>query len=341
MTYRIDLTDGRTLVGVPRDAGGGKLIIGDAAGNEVTIARARVKSMTAAPVSLMPEGIDNLLGPAKMRDLLTYLLTAPPLPAPLERPGAPAPRTRAEVAAVLAGGKVEEKPGRTLRILLAAGPKDHGPGEHDYPLWQRRWFELLSLADGVRVESAGPWPTAAQWKWADVVVMYSANPSWDAGRGKELDAFLGRGGGLVLLHWAVNGKAAVDEYTARVGLAFRAGTSRFRHGALELTFPDSKHPITRGFGKVKFLDESYWKLGGDRKRITVLATGVEEKEAWPLFWARQQGKGRVFASILGHYTWTFDDPLFRVLVLRGICWTAGEPADRLSGLATVGARVKE
>jgi len=47
----------------------------------------------------------------------------------------------------------------------------------------------------------------------------------------------------------------------------------------------------------------------------------------------------VFVSILGHYNWTFDDPLFRLLVLRGACWAAGEPVDRLSELATVGARV--
>src|SRR5262249_37335909 len=169
----------------------------------------------------MPEGIDRLLGQAKMRDLLTYLLTAPPLPAPLERAGAPAPRTRAEVETVLRGVAAPGKPARTLRVLLAAGQKDHGPGEHDYPLWQRRWFELLSLADGVRVELAGPWPTAAQWKWADVVVMYSANPAWRAEKGKELDSFLGKGGGLVLLHWAVNGQSAADAYAARVGLAWR------------------------------------------------------------------------------------------------------------------------
>jgi hypothetical protein len=40
----------------------------------------------------------------------------------------------------------------------------------------------------------------------------------------------------------------------------------------------------------------------------------------------------------GHYTWTFDDPLFRIL-LRGVCWTAREPVDRLSELATLGARL--
>src|SRR5262249_40862371 len=82
-----------------------------------------------------------------------------------------------------------------------------------------------------------------------------------------------------------------------------------------------------------------WGLTGDAKRIGLLATGVEEGKAQPLLWTRAQGKGRVFVSILGHYNWTFDDPLFRLLVLRGLCWSAGERVDRLSELATVGAGV--
>jgi type 1 glutamine amidotransferase len=54
----------------------------------------------------------------------------------------------------------------------------------------------------------------------------------------------------------------------------------------------------------------------------------------------EREKSRIVACIPGHYTWTFDDPLFRVLVLRGICWAAKQTdADRLAPLATVGARL--
>ena len=49
--------------------------------------------------------------------------------------------------------------------------------------------------------------------------------------------------------------------------------------------------------------------------------------------------GRVFVSIPGHFSWTFDDPLFCVLLLRGIAWAASEPVDRFNELATPGARV--
>jgi type 1 glutamine amidotransferase len=56
-------------------------------------------------------------------------------------------------------------------------------------------------------------------------------------------------------------------------------------------------------------------------------------------WTYQRGPGRVFCSIPGHYSWTFDDPLFRLLIHRGIAWSAGEPARRLDGLATVVVKI--
>ena len=98
---------------------------------------------------------------------------------------------------------------------------------------------------------------------------------------------------------------------------------------------------TKGLpSKLSFIDETYWKLkpGGD---VTVLATSIEDGEPQPQVWVCSRGKGRVFASILGHFTWTFDDPLYRVLLLRGMAWTANQPLDRFGELITIGARVQE
>jgi type 1 glutamine amidotransferase len=53
----------------------------------------------------------------------------------------------------------------------------------------------------------------------------------------------------------------------------------------------------------------------------------------------ERSRGRVFVSIPGHFTWTFDDPLYRILVLRGIAWSAREDVNRFNELATIGARV--
>ena len=56
-------------------------------------------------------------------------------------------------------------------------------------------------------------------------------------------------------------------------------------------------------------------------------------ESRPLIWTQENGKGRIFASIPGHYTWTLNDPLFRIILLRGIPWVAGESPARLETLA--------
>jgi len=36
---------------------------------------------------------------------------------------------------------------------------------------------------------------------------------------------------------------------------------------------------------------------------------------------------------------TFDDPQFRILLLRGIAWTAKEPVDRFNDLVPPGASI--
>ena len=93
---------------------------------------------------------------------------------------------------------------------------------------------------------------------------------------------------------------------------------------------------------LRFDDETYWRLKGDASRITVPASGVEkgEDKPIPLLWNVERGKGRVHVNILGHCNWTFNDPLFRVLVFRAIAWAAKEPVDRFNNLVTVGVKLK-
>ena len=63
--------------------------------------------------------------------------------------------------------------------------------------------------------------------------------------------------------------------------------------------------------------------------MTVLASAQIDGAARPLIWTFEQKKGRVFAAIPTHYTWTWEDPVMRALLMRGIAWAANEPLDRL------------
>ena len=339
ITHSVALFDGRVLQGVIRTEGD-RLIVADTAGRRTVVDRAEVEATAPSPTSIMPEGLDGAIGPERLRDLLTFLLTDPLGPARLEHDGAPPPRRRAEIDAALKGSTPVERP-RRLHVVLAAGSKDHGPGEHDYPAWRKRWSVLLATDPAIAVETAEGWPSSQQLEAADVIVFYSNNPGWDVGKAGELDSYLARGGGVVVIHYAVDGHEAVGALADRIGLAWQGGKSAFRHGPLEVDFSRSKHPITRGLDKLRLVDESYWNLIGNPASVEVLGTGIEDGRPRPLFWTRTAGKGRVFVSIPGHFTWTFDDPLFRLLLLRGIAWTAGEPVDRFNELITVGARIRE
>jgi type 1 glutamine amidotransferase len=249
----------------------------------------------------------------------------------------PKPRSAAEVEAVLAGAPTPPEKVRPLRIVLVAGKKDHGKGEHDYPAWQKAWSALLGRAAKVEVATAWEWPGREEFRKADVMVFYQ-HGDWTADRAADIDAFLERGGGLVYIHWAVDGREDAPGFAKRIGLASRGGKIKYRHGPLDLTFSrEARHPIARNFERLKLEDESYWMLTGELPKERVLATQIEDGEPRPLFWTVEPGRGRVFVSIPGHFSWTFDDPLFRVLLLRGIAWTAREPVDRFNDLVWPGA----
>ncbi|HMO65606.1 MAG TPA: ThuA domain-containing protein, partial [Verrucomicrobiota bacterium] len=339
----LELADGETVTGLVLREEGGRLTVVTGSGAEEGIPRAGVKAIRPAAASLMPEGLWNGMTEAQQRDLMTYLLTAPPPPAEvapeLQGHRRPPARARAEFAALLASAAAPPAaPPRPLRVVLCASPKDRGhaaPGFHDYPLWRERWSQLLALGENVIVETADRWPSEAQWQGADVVAFYHDNPAWAADKAGDLDAFLARGGGLVFLHWSLNAYRDTDALKQRIVRAWGAG-GKFRHGPLELAF--APHAITAGFpAAARFVDETYWNLPtAADDDATVLATAVEDGVPRPQVWVKEAGPGRVFVCIPGHFTWTFDDPLYRVLLLRGLAWAAGQPVDRFTELATVG-----
>jgi type 1 glutamine amidotransferase len=255
----------------------------------------------------------------------------------------PPPRSREEVARLLAGADTSAAEIQTtnrLRVILVAGPKDHGKGEHDYPAWQKVWSRLLAESPNTSVDTAWEFPSHQQIDQADVLVFYQRG-RWDQNRAAAIDPFLARGGGLVYIHWAVDGRGQQDEMARRIGLSALGGGIRYRHGELNIDFtPGTQHPIARNFTSIRWVDESYWSLNGDPKQINLLGTSVEDGQPQPQFWTVERGRGRVFVSIPGHYMWTFDDPTFRTLLLRGIAWAGHRNVDRFNELVTLDARVE-
>jgi len=257
----------------------------------------------------------------------------------------PALRDRADVAAILKMAEPAPAKLRPLRVLLVAGPKDHGPGQHDYPAWQKAWAPLIAKLPAVMVDTAFPWPKPEQFAAAQLAVFYLHN-KWDAAQLAELEEFQNRGGGVVTIHWAIGADVLPLKFAERVGLAYPS--AKYRHGVVDLKLVTT-HPITRGFpSALRFTDEPYWPLVGDASHVRVLGTSDEKAGPGdailpiPIFWTHEPaGGGRAFVCIFGHYMWTFDDPLFRLLLLRGMAWATGEPATRFDSLATEGVSLAE
>ena len=301
---------------------------------------------------------------------------------------APTPRSRAEVEAVLA--KAPGPPAvdqlRSLHVVLLADVKDHGPGAHDYPLWQQRWTlllggrqaaedavkqvnlfgpppeanaeETMSGAAKVKVTTAWKWPSKEQLKSADLIVMQcyrsggQTRRTWSDERIAELEAYLTRGGGFAVVHPATYtvrdlSQPGGDRVAALSGLAFDRSII-VRHGPIKLRITASDHPICLGLPQtIDLIDEPYWPPVGDLSKVTVLATSDESvpKDSdkispQPMYWTGQHGKGRIFACVPGHFTWTFDDAYFRILLLRGMAWAAGESPYRFDPLVMRGIPLK-
>ncbi len=286
----------------------------------------------------------------------------------------PLPR-RADVQRTLDAASADALPAnpRPLNIVLLAGPKDHGRDEHDYPRWQARWSLLLGGraasdepaanlygpdridptvgegAAGVRIVRAAPWPTPDQWKTADLVAAFCYLP-WTPERQDEVRAYLARGGGLALFHSATwTRPKASPEVAAIVGIG---GFQFYRHGSIALEIALPEHPICHGLPRqIAWFDEPYWPATPPLApgQVEVLATSREatspgrdtDSVPQPQFWTYRHGEGRVFGCVPGHYTWTFDDPYFRLLTLRGMAWAAGESPHRFDRVALRCAAIAE
>jgi type 1 glutamine amidotransferase len=279
----------------------------------------------------------------KLAAILLVLVFVSQVMAAEKPPTAPPPRPRAEVEAALKQAPKGPENPRPITLLLSTGKKDHGPNEHDYPKWRGEWSKLLGGAKNVTIAFADEFPKKEQLDKADVLILFNMG-LWarDPANMHLLAEHLGKGKGVVSMHSALcMPKPQSTRLAELIGLSWEFGISNFRHGEMDLVLGHPDHPITRGLPrKIHFLDETYWPLVGDLSRVTVLGEAEERekpkdansaKKLYPMLWTRAdpETKGRAFVTLQGHYVWTFDDPYFRAILLRGIAWAGGAEGDEI------------
>ncbi len=320
--FNAHLHDGETVTGFVRAQDEDSLQIIGVDGTETIVARKDLAELRASSISLMPEGLLEQSSDKEIRDLLVFLTSEPPR------------RTRPELQAILKTSETNQ-PGtnRLLNLVWVASKQDHGAGEHDYPAVQKMWLQLLSRSTNVVSTNAWQWPSEQEFATADLLVFYLWNKNWSEVRLAQIDQFLARGGGIVALHSATIADKNPEKLAERFGLAAQPVRTKYIHAPVNLKINFENVEITRNLPKqIRFLDEPYWPMIGDETSVKAIAVADLDGKAHPQIWTFEKGKGRVFASIIGHYTWTHEDPLYQILMLRGMAWAAGVDASLLETL---------
>lgn len=264
-----------------------------------------------------------------------------------------------QVQSILGPATDTAGPFTPLNIVLVWGAHDHATGQHEYELFARQWQPLLGRMKNTTVSLAYYWPSAAQWAAADLVVFHLRTHNCTSNTGTtctplagqsspivvgaaqfaQLDDFLSRGKGMVTVHPGnYPHQMYQDQWADRTGIVWKAGattatTTTYREGHLTLNFrKQTNSPILAGLpDTLQFDDEMYFPLFGHPDSVTVLATSTEtfqgQSAARPALWTYSPpGKtGRSYGFIMGHLHASFSDPVFRILLLRGMAWAANDP----------------
>lgn len=244
-----------------------------------------------------------------------------------------------------------------LRVFIRSGPKSHGPGQHDHPRFLAEWVPLLNER-GARATGGNTFPTAQQLAETDVLVLHAqeAGNIPDAQDRANLNTFIARGGGLVVIHAGAVSRDP-DWFKGIVGGSWRQGTTKWLEGPMHLYFLDRQSPITKDVSNWAMDDEIYYdmdlspeakvlataytpKAAGARneamqKRADELTGGGKKVSIYdiqPQMWTYERTVSggakpyRAFVSLPGHRYENFNRPNYRSILLRGIAW-AGHRAN--------------
>ncbi len=159
---------------------------------------------------------------------------------------------------------------------------------------------------------------------------------WGEAAEKNFVAAVAGGVGVVAVHAADNAFAGWADYEKMLGLMWRDGTGHGQFHEFKVEVVDKEHPITKGLADFSTSDELYHKLvNAQGARYSLLARALSSTESGgtgafePMALTLEFGKGRVFATPLGH-VWTGSEetkvsittPGFRALLCRGAEWAA-------------------
>ena len=133
----------------------------------------------------------------------------------------------------------------------------------------------------------------------------------------------------VMLHCSAHSyrMAPTDEWRKTIGIK---SMSHEKRRDLTVESLGTKHPVMAGFpAKWEVPQDELYKNDHVWDTIVPLAKsyGVDTKKDHTVIWVNTYGKGRTFATTLGHGNSTMESPVYLDLIARGLLWACGKLTD--------------
>ncbi|MCL4401482.1 MAG: ThuA domain-containing protein, partial [Acidobacteria bacterium] len=204
------------------------------------------------------------------------------------------------------------------KIVLVAGTRSHGPGDHEYEAGCYLLANFLKQNGARPVVVTGGWPQdESVFNGAAEVVLYmdggDAHPLLKGNRLETLAGLMKKGVGLACLHYAVEvpKEKAGPQFLEWIGGYYERPYSQNPFNDVELIQTAPEHPISRGWKSFRLKDEWYYRIRfqeGDKRVTPVLAAmvPVDKPNRETLGWATQRadgGRGFGFTGLHPHRNW--------------------------------------
>jgi hypothetical protein len=215
--------------------------------------------------------------------------------------------------------KPKPKEASAIRALLVTGGHDHD-------------VEFYSVFDDADIKTlVDPHPAAFGGdirQRADVLVLYDMIRSIEEKRKTNLRNFVESGKGVVVLHHAIGDNTDWPWWSEEVvGGRYlfepmNGKASSYRHDEEQTISVALHHPITRGLGVFRLIDETYKDLWISPK-VKVLLRSDNPTSDGPVAWISPYEKSRVVYIQLGHDRNANLHPKYQQLVRNAIRWAGG------------------
>ncbi len=246
-----------------------------------------------------------------------------------------------------------------LRLLIVDGQNNHSwktttPILQDF-LTRSDRFEVSVVTSPKEKSPVEAWDSfRPRFSEFQVVLSNYNGELWPESVRKDLEKFVGDGGGLVIVHAANNAFPDWPEFNKMIGLGWRGADFGDRvttndageiirtekgkgpgagHGPqhdFAIRLRDAAHPVVKGMPAewLHAKDELYHGQRGPAANMHLIATAFADSAKGgtgahePMIWWIPYGKGKVFTTVMGHADYSMKCVGFQSVVARGSEWSA-------------------